>query len=492
MDRIGSLGRRSLRIWTLGALAAGLSILALVEPAHAIPTFSRKYQTSCITCHTVWPQLNVVGEAFRRNGYQFPNDDDTLVKEEPIALGTDAYKKMFPNSIWPSTLPSIPPLYVRTQMWGVVNPTPHGAPGSDFQFPHEIGVGGAGTFGKDISAWYQLVFNPAEDEVGVERAFVQFSNLFAWEEDADDDGCHMASRFAVLPKYALNLRLGRMNTSVLPQIASEHSRLPAIEPMPNLQTIGLTGFSLESTQNAIELTGIIHQYWSYAIGVANGGSASGAGKDDNSFKDQYFRVARRWFGYPMDGNLGEASPMAAATPQQQQDESEFEPMGLDWWRAVNFETGVWGWNGRSIVPPVSGFSTLNVNDSFQRLGGDFTLQWFDIRLFGVGYWAHDQFAGLLPDGTDLGHDNHLSGFVEADYFFKPWILGFVRWERTHMLHQARAVLEDQGRVVPGVIFLIRQNVKLQTDVYINTLHHNADLDTPQNTNQIITQLDLTF
>jgi hypothetical protein len=485
--------RRSLRALTLSAVAASLSLLALVEPAHAIPTFSRKYRTSCITCHTVYPQLNLAGEAFRRNGYQFPNEDETLVKEEPVPLGVEAYKAMFPNSIWPSTLPSIPPLYIRTQMQGIVNTTPHGAPGTDLVLPTEIGVGGAGTYGKNISGWYQLTFSPVEGSAEVERAFVQFSNLFAWEEEEDDDGAHLASHFAVLPKYALNLRLGRMNTSVLPQIASEHSRLPTVEPMSNLQTIGLNTFSLEGTQNAIEVTGIIQQYWSYAFGIANGGSASGAGKDDNSPKDQYFRVARRWFGYPMDGNIGQAPLNPAKVGQNEQDDdSIYEPVGLSWWRQVYFETGIWGWNGKSLIPPVPNFSMDFRKDAFQRLGGDIQFQFFDLRVFGVGYWAHDQFAGLLADGTDLGHEDHLSGFVEADYFFKPWLLGFLRVERTHFLKQARVALEDQGRVVPGIVWVVRQNVKAQMDAYINTLHFNSNLDTPQNLNQIIFQLDMAF
>ena len=493
MYTTGLLRRQRPGNLALGIVAAWLMVLAIAEPAHAIPTFARKYQTSCITCHTVYPQLTLAGEAFRRNGYQFPNDDETLVKEEPVKLGSEAYKQMFPNSIWPSTLPSIPPLFIRTQMLGIVNTTPHGAPGSDLHLPEEIGLGGAGTYGSNISGWWQVVFSPVEGEAGVERAFVQFSNLFAWEEDADEDGSHLASRFAVLPKYALNLRLGRMNTSVIPMIASEHSRLPVVEPMPNLQTIGLNAFSLEGTQTAIEATGIIQQNWSYAFGIANGGSAAGAGQDDNTFKDQYFRVARRWFGYPLDGNIGQAPPGATTTGQSQQDdESEFEPVGLDWWRAVCFETGVFGWNGESLIPPLEGFSTDFRDDAFQRLGGDFQFWYFDWRFYGIGYWAHDQFAGLTPDGMDLGHEDHLSGFVEADYQVKPWLIGFVRLERTHMLKQDRVAFEDQGRVVPGIIWVVRQNVKVQMDAYINTLHHNDNLDTPQNLNQIVVQLDMTF
>ena len=163
----------------LGPLAALVSMLILADQAQAIPVFARKYATSCITCHTIYPKLNDVGEAFRRNGYQFPAEEDVLVKEEPIKLGTDAYKEMFPNSIWPSTLPSIPPVSIFTLSQNIVNLQPHGQLKTwDFVFPSDIELIGAGAFGKNISGLYNLGFSPS-DGASVGRVFVQFSNLFA-------------------------------------------------------------------------------------------------------------------------------------------------------------------------------------------------------------------------------------------------------------------------------------------------------------------------
>ena len=57
------------------------------DSVDAIPAFARKYQTSCNTCHTIYPQLNSFGESFRINGYQFPNDDEEQTKEKPVQLG---------------------------------------------------------------------------------------------------------------------------------------------------------------------------------------------------------------------------------------------------------------------------------------------------------------------------------------------------------------------------------------------------------------------
>ena len=42
------------------------ALLLSAEPAHAIPVFARKYQTSCMTCHAGFPKLNPVGLGFER------------------------------------------------------------------------------------------------------------------------------------------------------------------------------------------------------------------------------------------------------------------------------------------------------------------------------------------------------------------------------------------------------------------------------------------
>src|SRR3990170_7009566 len=91
-------------------IVAGASLAMLVSlsvrPAEAIPAWSRKYQTSCSTCHAVYPKLNHFGKAFRNNGYRFPGgEDETATKETPVSLGADAYKKMFPRALWPSDIP---------------------------------------------------------------------------------------------------------------------------------------------------------------------------------------------------------------------------------------------------------------------------------------------------------------------------------------------------------------------------------------------------
>ena len=62
-----------------------LMALLLSRLAFAGPQFSRQYNTSCSTCHTVYPQLNDIGKAFQDAGFQFSESDEALV-ETPRAF----------------------------------------------------------------------------------------------------------------------------------------------------------------------------------------------------------------------------------------------------------------------------------------------------------------------------------------------------------------------------------------------------------------------
>jgi len=481
----------SLRRKIVIGLIASASMVTLeffVKQAHAIPSFSRKYRTSCITCHTVFPKLNDTGEAFRRNGYQFPSGEELLVKDEPVPLGSDRYKDMFPNSIWPSDMPTLPPVFIRTQLRNIVNTDP-GPDGIrwDQDFPHEVVLGGAGTFGQDISAWWEIEFNPSEDEAGVERAFVQFSNLFAWSDEEDDDGMRTGNRWITLPKHALNLRVGRMEPQVLGSVFSVHRRVSITSPLPNKQRFGNNPFRFEPAQSAVELHGILQQHWSYLVGYANGGSSGRL--DDNTHKDVYFRVSRKWFGFPLDGVVGQSEPLdenedIRGQSPDEDDDSETAPAGLNHWRSIGFETGVFGWWGKSEIPFMAGIR----GDSFRRIGFDARLQWQDLDIYGLVYWGHDNFAGLVG-GANLGGEDHASYLIQADYMFKPWMLGFLRFEQTDFNETARTS-QEQGRVIPGMVFLIRQNMKLQMEYVLDTT--GKDTGGPQATDSLLFQLDYAF
>jgi hypothetical protein len=319
--------------------------------------------------------------------------------------------------------------------------------------PSDIELIGAGTFGQDISALYNIGFSP-DNAVSVGRVYVQFSNLFSWSSEEDEDGAHEGSRWAVLPPHALNLKVGKIDPGVIPHVISEES-FPLLQypAMPSdTFVLGQTGFALFAEQPAIELNGVIQQYWSYCVGIANGGSAAFLPQDDNTFKDVYFRVARKWYGFPLDGVVGaaEQGPKGAAQPAPAAaDDSIYNKPGLDFWRAVSLETGFFGWFGKSDVPSQIGANSSGavivnpynpndpntyIKDYFTRLGVDARVKYFDLDVYGMVFWGHDPFPGFDQNFIAAGPTDHVGFFVQADYTWKPWIMSFLRYEQVRILN----------------------------------------------------------
>jgi hypothetical protein len=68
-----------------GIMAFVMAAISVQPSAFASPQFSRRYNTSCSTCHTVYPKLNDLGKAFLDAGFEFPDRDQLLI-ETPQAL----------------------------------------------------------------------------------------------------------------------------------------------------------------------------------------------------------------------------------------------------------------------------------------------------------------------------------------------------------------------------------------------------------------------
>jgi hypothetical protein len=140
--------------------------LCAVPSARAIPAFARQYGTSCATCHVDFPKLNDFGKAFKDAGFKFPKDDESFIKIPPVMLGSPAQKELWPHTIWPGTIPGLPPIGLRFNTFfqvvgknrnnfnlqlppGQVGPF---IPRTDFQ-PGLFSIFMAGNFGSDIAFW---------------------------------------------------------------------------------------------------------------------------------------------------------------------------------------------------------------------------------------------------------------------------------------------------------------------------------------------------
>jgi hypothetical protein len=167
---------------------------------------------------------------------------------------------------------------------------------------------------------------------------------------------------------------------------------------------------------------------------------------------------------------------------------------MDYWRWVLFETGVFGWYGLSNVPltPATNVAydpndpTTFAKDRFNRVGIDARLMWFNLDLYGQVYAAHDPFPGFNQNNIAAGTTDHTGYFIEADYTVNAWLMAFARYEQVRIFNGVLAG-QQQGRVIPGVVMMARQNLRLASEVYINTQSIQApDPSIPQSTTQWIT------
>jgi hypothetical protein len=123
---------------------------------------------------------------------------------------------------------------------------------------------------------------------------------------------------------------------------------------------------------------------------------------------------------------------------------------------------------------------LTHNDYFQRVGIDGRFTYFDLDVYGTAFWGHDPFPGFLQDTiTPAGPTDQFGFFVQADYMFKPWLMGFLRYEQVKIFNSGLVPFTqaadgtlisggEQARIVPGVTVVIRQNLHVSSEVYIDT------------------------
>src|SRR6202795_1902625 len=175
-------------IFVLGLLL--LTLFLLTASSFAIPAFSRQYQTSCTTCHLDFPKLNDFGKAFKDAGFKFPKDDADFLKVAPTLLGAEAQKQVFPKSVWPGSIPGMPPIGLRmnnffqwtnrNQFSSVSAPgtLPQFIPKTDFETGF-FSIFTAGNFGGDIAFWVDDDISVAGSNAngGLGDAYLRFVNI---------------------------------------------------------------------------------------------------------------------------------------------------------------------------------------------------------------------------------------------------------------------------------------------------------------------------
>ncbi|MBN1340042.1 MAG: hypothetical protein JXA03_12005 [Bacteroidales bacterium] len=148
-------------------LTAMICFGSLTEFVKAIPAFARKYQMSCITCHSPMPRLKAYGEDFAGNGFRLSDQESSrffmdtgdeelsLIRDFPLAVRMDAHLK-FNHANERST---------------------------DFGSPYILKLMSGGDLSKKLAYYFYVYFDERGEVVGVEDAYLFYNQMFGTELD---------------------------------------------------------------------------------------------------------------------------------------------------------------------------------------------------------------------------------------------------------------------------------------------------------------------
>lgn len=423
---------RRLTLIILTASALSIMLILSIQKADAIPAFGRKYKTACITCHATYPRLTALGEAFRLNGYKMPKDDELYVKDEPLVLGAEAYKQVFPDAVWPSDIPGMPPVALRLVTDYEVDIGGTRDSRTDFRIA-SAKLLGAGAFGGDMSFFVEIEYEEAKLELETETEpvgsggedVVTEVNVEEFESGTTFSGWLLWEDLLLGDNY-LNLRLGTigMQDLALPNTRS-HNRITVQD---YLYADALNLHAHGSAAVGFEINGF-GKSWRYNLGVLNGDGAT-------SRKDYYGALSFKIGGLGYDGSGGFTEEGSLTS----------DPAG--YWRDDSVLFGLFAY--RSNVGPG--------NIEADRFGADLRVNYRDFSV-AAGYIEGDDIPGHGHGASVEIADKEIF-FAEAEYFILPWIQSYIRYENLDVDAQDPG---DQARIVAGSVLLARANVKFNVE-----------------------------
>lgn len=438
---------------------AGLAVLGLeafATEAFAIPTFARRYETSCATCHQAFPRLNGVGESFRVSGFRFV-DDQRYRKVEPVEMGDEAYKRLWPEALWPSDVPRRSPLSFVGRL--MIEADLDGTRPSTFTYllPEEVELVWAGNLGDDIAFYGDVIFLQKDfggqdpDSWATIKTWVQLQSLLG-------------------PDNRFNLRLGTVGTHTMGLMTARDANFYGTHfylytswflPPVKLAEAGLADFNGNnftiSPQAGIEVNGF-GERWYYAVGLANPNpdvpfgqpppsdvSFLGMGRGGDT-PNLYTQLAYKLGGIPFDRS-GEEPADTLTT-------------GAEFWHDDSVLFSLFGYLGSADVEEVdlAGVRTVT-EDDFWRLGVGVQVQRGDLSVSAAYLVGEDDDPyGTLSDASVSSANWHL----EVLYFAYPWLIPFARYEALDLDLPAGVPGldpdQDAARLIVGAKALLRPNV----------------------------------
>lgn len=442
-----------------------LTLFVIVPKGKAIPAFSRKYQTSCTTCHNMYPELNDFGEKFKKNGFKFPTDDETFVKQDPVMLGSKAQKEGFPEAVYPGEIPGTIPISFRYEgnfNFNSNQPQPVQAtsyvPRTDLFVPNTFTIISAGSFGPNLSFWIDddISAGGSGANGGLGDAYLKYNDL---------------GRLLHLPKNALNVRFGQFELDIpftqarTPYLSgydvfgegtlAQSSCSGTPQPVP-CQTVN-NPFIFGAPQRGIEFGGYPNNgNFTWSVAYVDGTNAAYGGNTSQitrNTKDVYLRTS---YKFNLERDPESRKAIQAAGPTGPHDHTSIR-VGAFYYYGKNQQNF-----GGSQFPFLG-----TINEPFYRVGGDIRFRFRSkFEIYGVGLVGHDNnhyVDTLASTYAKAPAVTFTGGFVAANYWIFPWLIATMRYDFVNSpsdFFNGVSRYQTRNDVRPGFQILVRANIKI--------------------------------
>ena len=468
--RLGSVGTNqhcsaNLVLGLVFTIVVGSLLIVVVPSGKAIPAFSRKYQTSCTTCHNLYPELNDFGLAFKKRGFKFPTDDETFVKQEPVLLGSKAQKEAFPDAVYPGEIPGTIPIAFRYEgnfNWNSNQPTPVQAtsyvPRTDLFVPNTFTIISAGSFGPNFSFWVDddISAGASGANGGMGDGYLKYNDI---------------GRVFHLPKDSLNVRFGQFELDIpftqarTPYLSgydvfsettlAQNSCTISPQPVP-CQTVN-NSFNFGTPQRGLEIGGYPNDgFFTWSVAVTDGtGSAYGLQNVlfTRNTKDVYLRTS---YQFNLERDPQSRHAIQAAGPTGPHDHTSIRVGGFYYQ----------GWNQQNFGGSQFLFTGV-INEPFYRTGGDLRFRYRSkFEIYGVGMVGHDNnhVVDMAAATITSAHAvTFTGGFVAANWWIYPWLIPTLRYDFVNSpsdFFNGVSAARTRNDFRPGYQILVRANIKI--------------------------------
>ena len=439
----------------LGGAALLLAVIgfqfAVAGKAFAIAAFSRQHKTECTTCHTIYPELNEYGEAFRKNGFIWfsrapagkdePSEDirgggddaEQLAQLKAMSAikrkeqqkekaRPDEPKGRVNEGIRLAGIPELLPLSLTASLDFAYDE--HAANNNKVDLSTRSLVlqsGGAFSdkagFYVTYTAYTQGLYAPATSNTPGNNN-PNIDELFlVWHHAFDSP---------------VNVRAGRFQ----PQLTlwKNSNKLTVSSFAPAAYRVGRSLFSVDATEDAVELNAIVGNRLFVAGGMVD--------RDGQNTKEGYGHLSIKLGGADFVGH-----------------EPDIDLDSDSLWDYLSVTFGMFGYSGKNAN--IVGLTAQNFNN-YYRAGLEMDLLYKQLRLRVSSVHGRDSNPSLSPLASRI---RSLVVASEAEYMFDTNLIGVLRYE-----------YQDDGsgitrRFIPSVSYAPLQNIKL-------TLEYNYEAISP--------------